>query len=289
LVNMHAAGTRHVWALLAAVACAAPAIAAPQHVVSVNICTDEYVYRLLPRQRIAALSFLAADRHPVISTIADKVSGITLVHPSAETVIALHPDLVVAYQGVNQNLHALLARAGVKVLDVPYANSLDDIRKTTRMLGEALGEAARASELIAQMDRELAVAHADTKIPTVIYEPNGYATADGVSDTIMADAGLRDVAPRFHQTRLGDIPLETLIASPPALLILNDAKEASPARADMLLQSPALAAIRGQTLIAHLSLTPLLCPGPWSADAAAPLAKLGKAARLRANTTSPKS
>jgi iron complex transport system substrate-binding protein len=275
---MRAANVWHVTGFLATLACAAPACAAPQHVVSVNICTDEYVYRLLPRARIAALSFLAADRHPVISTIADQVTGITLIHPSAETVIALHPDLVVAYQGVNPNLHALLARAGVKVLDVPYANSLDEIRKTTRMLGAALGESARASELIAQMDRELAAAHADTKIPTVIYEPNGYATADGVSDQIMADAGLLDVAPRFRQTRLGDIPLETLIASPPALLILNDAKEASPARADMLLQSPALMAIKGHTTIAHLSLTPLLCPGPWSADAAAPLLALGREA-----------
>jgi iron complex transport system substrate-binding protein len=273
---MRARNGWHVAALAAALVCAAPAHAAPQHVVSVNICTDEYVYRLLPRERIAALSFLAADRHPVISTIADEVKGITLIHPSAETVIALHPDLVVAYQGVNQNLHALLARAGVKVLDVPYANSLDDIRKTTRMLGDALDEPERANQLIAKMDRELAAAHADTKIPTVIYEPNGYATADGVSDTIMAEVGLLDVAPRFHQTRLGDIPLETLIASPPALLILNDAKEASPARADMLLQSPTLMAIKGHTMMAHLSLTPLLCPGPWSADAAGPLAELGK-------------
>jgi iron complex transport system substrate-binding protein len=279
----------HVMALAAALVSAAPALAAPQHVVSVNVCTDEYVYRLLRRERIAALSILAGARPPVISTIADKVKGYRLVPANAESVIVLQPDLVVAYQGVNQNLHALLTRAGVKVLDVPYANSLDDIRKTTRMLGDKLGVPARANELLAQMDRELAAAHANTKIPTVIYEPNGYATADGVSDTIMADAGLLDVAPRFRQTRLGDIPLETLIASPPALLILNDAKEASPARADMLLQSPALAAIRGNTMIAHLSLTPLLCPGPWSADAAAPLAKLGKAASLRANTASPKS
>ncbi|HEX3674841.1 MAG TPA: hypothetical protein VHU87_11245, partial [Rhizomicrobium sp.] len=68
-----------------------PARAAPQHVVSVNICTDEYVYRLLPRGRIAALSFLAADRHPVISTIVDKVKGYPLVRANAESVIALHP------------------------------------------------------------------------------------------------------------------------------------------------------------------------------------------------------
>jgi iron complex transport system substrate-binding protein len=262
--------------MILAVALAAPAAAAPQHVVSVNVCTDEYVYRLLPRQRIAALSFLAADRHPVISTIADKVKGYALVQANAESVIARHPDLVVAYAGVNQNLHALLARAGIAVLDVPYANSLADVRKTTLMLGGKLGVPARAQALLAQMDTKLAAAHASTKIPTVIYEPNGYATADGVSDEIMTGAGLLDVAPRLHQTRMGTIPIETLVASPPALLILNDAKEASPTHAEMVLHHPALAAIKGQTLIAHLSLTPLLCPGPWSADAAAPLAKLAK-------------
>lgn len=280
MVNMRGTKARHAMAFAAALLCALAAslnaFAAPQHVVSVNICTDEYVYRLLPPQRIAALSFLAADRHPVISTIVDKVKGIALIHPSAETVIALHPDLVVAYQGVNPNLHALLARAGVKVLDVPYADSLDDIRQTTRMLGDALGEPARANALLARMHRELAAAHAATNVPTVIYEPNGYATSNAVGDAIMADAGLRDVAPRLHRTRLGDIPLETLIASPPALLILNDANEASPARAEMLLKSPVLAAIEGHTTVAHLSLVPLLCPGPWSADAAAPLARLGK-------------
>jgi hypothetical protein len=64
LVNMRTAKIRHVGALLAALLGATPALAAPQHVVSVNICSDEYVYRLLPRQRIAALSFLAAgDLH----------------------------------------------------------------------------------------------------------------------------------------------------------------------------------------------------------------------------------
>jgi iron complex transport system substrate-binding protein len=285
---MHVKHGWHVIAFAGALLCTAPAFAAPQHVVSVNVCTDEYVYRLLPRERIAALSFLAADRHPVISTLVDKVKGIALIHPDAESVIALHPDLVVAYAGVNPNLHALLARAGIAVLDVPWANSLADVRKTTLMLGDKLGVPARAKELLAQMDAKLAASRANTKISTVIYEPNGYATADGVSDAIMADAGLLDVAPRLHETRTGTVPIETLVASPPALLILNDAKESSPTHAEMILHHPALRAIREHTLIAHLSLTPLLCPGPWSADVAAPLAALGREARLHALAAGPK-
>lgn len=264
---------------------AGPAFAAPQHVVSLLVCTDEYVFRLLPRERIAALSYLAADRHPVVSTIADDVKGIPLIRQTAEAVLVRHPDLVVTYQGVNANLHALMATAGVPVLDIPWANSLADIRRVTRLLGEKLGETRRAEALIAEMDRRLAAARANIASPpvaTLIYEPNGYVTADGVTNEMLNVAGLRNVGPEMNQTRLGTVAVESIVARPPELLILNDSLEASPARADLLLGHPALAALQARTMVAHLSLTPLLCPGPWSVEAALPLAALGRKARLRA-------
>jgi len=68
----------HAFVLAAAFLMAAPAFAAPQRIVSTFLCTDEYVFRLVPRAHIAALSYLAADTHPVVSTIADKVKGIPL-------------------------------------------------------------------------------------------------------------------------------------------------------------------------------------------------------------------
>src|SRR5581483_12332999 len=155
---MHAS---HVLAIFFAGLCAAQAaIAAPQHIVSAEVCTDEYVFRLLPRDRIAALSYLAADRHPVVSTIVDRVKGIPLVHENAEEILSHHPDLVVTYQGVDQKLHALLQAAGVPVLDVPWANSLADVRAVTRMLGDAFGERARAEALLREMDAKLAAARA---------------------------------------------------------------------------------------------------------------------------------
>src|SRR5436190_1200973 len=70
-----------------------PAVAAPHRVVSTFLCTDEYVFRLVARDRIAALSFEAGDRKPVVSTIADRVGGIHQIRPSTESVLALKPDL----------------------------------------------------------------------------------------------------------------------------------------------------------------------------------------------------
>ena len=197
----------HSWlaACLAAAILAVPVHAAPQHVVSVFLCTDEYVFRLVPRDRIAALSVLAGDTHPTVSTIADKVRGIPLVRANAEAVLARHPDLVVMYKGTNPRLRAHIADAGVKVLDVPWANSLSDVRKITLMLGRELGAEKRARTMLDEMDAHLAAArmHAShPPVPTLIYEPNGYATADRVSNEIMEDAGLRNAVPQMNASAI---------------------------------------------------------------------------------------
>lgn len=276
----------YVACLIAALLGVRAANAAPQRVVSTFLCTDEYVYRLLPRERIAALSYLSADRHPVVSTIVDKVKGIPLTRGSAEEVLALHPDLVVMYQDTNARLKAHLIETHTPLLEVKWANSIADIRDVTRTLGRALGEEARADAMIAQMDAKLARAAKDAPHPpvaTLIYEPNGYANSGGVSDDILRHIGLRDVARELKQTRQGRVPVETLVADPPQLLILNGEREATPTRADLVLKNPALRALPKSTLVANTSLTPLLCPGPWSADVAQPLVELGRKARSLAS------
>jgi len=278
----------YVACFLAALMGARTADAAPQRVVSTFLCTDEYVYRLVPRDRIAALSYLSADRHPVVSTIVDKVKGIRLTHGSAEDVLTLHPDLVVMYQGTNPRLRAHLVETHTPFVETKWANSIADIRDVTRQLGAALGAKDRAEAMIADMDAKLARAAKQAPHPavtTLIYEPNGYANSGGVSDDILRRIGLRDVAARMNQTRSGTVPVESLVANPPELLILNGEREATPTRADLVLKHPALRALPKSTLVANTSLTPLLCPGPWSADVAEPLVEWGRKARALASPT----
>src|ERR1043166_1503766 len=98
----------------------------PKRIVSAFLCTDEYVFRLVPRNRIVALSYLAADTHPAVSTIARAAKGIPGVRASAEQILALHPDLVVTYRNTNMRQTKLLREAEVPVLEVPWAQSLSD-------------------------------------------------------------------------------------------------------------------------------------------------------------------
>lgn len=259
--------------------------AGPKRIVSAFLCTDEYVFRLVPRDRLAGLSYLSADTHPVVSTIARQVKGIPLVRAFAEQVLKLHPDLVVTYENTNLRQTQLLRAAGVRVLEVPWAQSLADVRRITRMLGVQLGASARAEAVIRRMDSELAKVQARAPrqpVRTLVYEPNGYATGGGVTDEILSAAGLQNIGTGAHLTRSGTLPVEAVLTLSPELLVLNGEHEKEPARADLVLHHPALRSLSGRTFVARTSLVPLLCPGTWSVQVAPELAQWGQEARALA-------
>lgn len=260
------------------------AACATRKIVSTFLCTDEYVWRLIPHSEIVALSFEANDRRPVVSTIADAVTraGVPTIRPSAEAVLTFKPDLVVMYAGTMPQLHAQLARTHVPVLDVPWANSLADVRSVTKMLGEKLNARDRAKVLLAEMDRKISDAKAYAQHPpvkTLIYEPNGYSSTGGITDEIMTLAGLKNVTSDLSPTRLSTLPVETVIARAPELVILSGDPHEQNGRAYLVQHHPALRALDGRSVTAWAQLTPLLCPGPWSLDAAAMFGRLGAKAR----------
>jgi len=288
--NMRQMHSRVVTIMCALFFLAQGAAAAPQRVVSTFLCTDEYVFRLVPREHIAALSYEAVDRRPVVSTIADAARGIATIRPSTETVLARSPDLVVMYAGTNPRLHVNLKKLGVPILDVPWANSLADVRVITTMLGEKLGAPDKAQAMLAEMDREISRARASAPKPPVkgiLFEPNGYASMGGITDEVMALSGVSNVAPPAMLTRTGTLPVEALIATAPELLILGGEARVGSARAYMVLHHPALAALKGRTLMEFAVLTPLLCPGPWSLNAAATFGDLARKSRALAPAKAP--
>lgn len=273
---------RFLGILSLAVWAACPMAAAPKRVVSTFLCTDEYVFRLISRDQIVALSFEAVDRHPLVSTIADRAWGIPTIHPDTETVTALKPDLVVMYAGTNPRLHQNLQKLGIPVLDVPWANSLADIQAITKMLGDKLGVPEKARMLLSVMDAKIAAAKAAAPRPPVsaiLYEPQGYAQVQGVTDEVLRLAGIANAAPPSALTRTGQLPVEAVIAAAPELLILGGEEKTGSARAYAVLHHPGLKALEGRTHMEFLTLTPLMCPGPWSVDSAKPLSDLAHRAR----------
>ncbi len=229
-------------------------------VVSLNLCTDQFLLALAP-ERIAALSFLARDT--TLSVFAEAAKAHPWVRADAEAVLALEPDLVLAANWGAQATLAALERHGSQVVRSDLPQSFTAIRAETTRLGQVLGVEARAADLLTRMDRTLAMVARRSPVGAVLLQPRGYTgQAGSLTDAMMQAAGLRNLASGMRMS------LEQLARQPPALLVMADAP-AYPSLATDFLRHPVLAGIKTMRLPPAL----LVCGGPWTADAVAMLAR----------------
>ena len=206
---------------------AAAADVGPRRIVSLNLCTDEIVLDLVPRERIAAVSHLAAD--PLVSAVAERAKGLPWTRGEAESVLALEPDLVLAGTFTTPATLDLLERIGRRVVRVPQASDLDGIHAAIRAVAAAVHEQGRGEELVHSFGAGLAAARADmppfhdAALPSaLIYQVNGLSAGAGsLANALIRAAGLRNHAASLGLGAGGALPLEVLAASPPDLVILT--------------------------------------------------------------------
>jgi len=278
--------------LLAAVIAAAPAASGaraaalhkPGRIVSLDLCTDQLLVELVHRDRIAAVTHLAAD--PAVSAIPEKARGIAITHGAAEDVLRYDSDLVLAGPfGVSATVN-LLRRLGRNVVVVPLASDLAGIRDSVRAVAAAVGEGPKGEAMVAAFDRRLSrlAAPAESPLTAVIYQIGGSVSGPGsLADAALAAAGFRNMSAAYRLSRGGQVPLESLIAQPPDLLVLSSqADEYRTVLADNL-RHPALAILRQRRPSLELPWRHWLCGTPHIADAIERLAqaRAGLEARAR--------
>jgi iron complex transport system substrate-binding protein len=253
---------------LAGVASAEPA-PKPKRIVSLNLCTDQILLDVVSHDRIAALSVLASD--PSMSQRAAEAGKLKKVQGSAEEVLALDPDLVIAGEYSSPATVSLLERLGRRVAKVPLASSFDQIRSSVRLIAEATGEAARGSEIVAAFDRRLAeVSNAPKSAApsAVAIEVNSLAAGPrSLVDEVFRASGLRNAARDYILGPGGRLPLETLVVSPPDLIVFaNVGGDFRTVLGDNL-RHPAMAHAAKAKRSLHLPMTLWLCGTPEIANA----------------------
>jgi iron complex transport system substrate-binding protein len=234
---------------------------AVERVVSLNLCSDQMLVLLAP-EKVAALSPLARD--PALSFVAARAAALPVVRASAEAVLRLHPDLVLAGAFGAQTTLALLEQEGVPVWVLDLPQDFAAIRAQTTRLAARLGVPERGATLIAAMDATLrSVQRPAHRMTAVAWEPRGYTAGPGsLMDAVLRAAGLANAS---DGRRLG---LEALLRHPPDLLILPPAPE-YPSLATEMPDNPAVAAIPRRALPPLLT----ICAGPFTAQAVAMLAR----------------
>lgn len=265
-----------------------PAAAKPMRIVSINVCVDQLLLLIAPRERIAALSFLAQE--PAVSVLAKEAEGLPITYGLAEEILPLAPDLVLTSAFSTRPTVAILRKLGVPVLELPVASDLAGIRRNIRLVSEALGETARGEALIAAFDSRLAAVAPtpdDPKPLAVLYGANGYtAGRDTLPAAAMAAAGYRNLAVELGLSGTARLPLEHLLSADPALLIVNHS-ERGPALAQVALQHPALRRAFADRALIQVPSALWVCGTPLVADAVELLAQLRQGGPQRPAGTAP--
>lgn len=252
---------RVVVALLVVALPLAAACQAADRVVSLNLCTDQWLVLLAP-EKIAALSDLSRD--PTLSFVAPEAARYPQVRASAEAVLALHPDLVLAARYGAQTTVAQLALHGIPIGRLDLPEDFPGIARVTRDAAAVLGVPERAEALVAAMRATLAAIEPPAHRTTAIaWEPRGYtASPASPMGAVMTAAGLTNAG---TGQRLGT---EALLRHPPDILIVPDTP-AFPSLATDMLDSPVLRGIRRRALPPALT----ICAGPFTARAVTLLAQ----------------
>jgi len=252
---------------------AAASAAPPRRIVSLNFCTDELLLSLVPPARIASLTWLArTDTDAAQRALAARLP---VNRGSAEEVLAAHPDLVLAGRYTTATTRALLARAGVPLLEVDAAQDWQGIRRTTRAVAAAVGESGRGEALLAHMDAALAAAAAlRAPAPVRAIGWNGAAQdvpgADTLFNTILTTAGAVNIAARPGVASTFD--LEEVVRARPRLLLRGTSHAADRALRSAVADHPVLHALPGLAIIDYPE-GAWACGVPAAADYALDLAR----------------
>jgi iron complex transport system substrate-binding protein len=242
----------------------------PQRIVSANLCADRLVLQLADRRNVVSVSYFAAD--PAFSTVVDAAAGIRINHGSVEDIVSLHPDLVVLGSSTSLSTGAMLRSLGIRVYELPSANSIEATRSIIRALARTIGTPERGEQLIAGMERRLAAlprpAH---RLKAADYQAGGWSAGrHTMADDLFRRLNLGNVAAEAGIDGFGALPLETLVASSPDLIVFEDTGSEAPSIAGDLLHHPAL--VHGHARIVRMPMRLWACPDPAVADAAALIA-----------------
>ncbi len=192
---------------------------APQRIVSLDYCADQYVLKLADREQILAIS---PDAVKDFSYMRDAAVGIPTVRPVAEDVLILKPDLVVRSYGGGPNAAAFFERAGVPVLQMGWASNVDgegagSIPSLIQDMADGLGQSARGEALVTAFRERLAAISARTDRTAALYmTPGGVTTGPGsLVHEILVASGLENFeeSPGWRP-----LPLERLAYEQPDLV-----------------------------------------------------------------------
>lgn len=136
----------------------------PTRIISFSCSVDEILVDLVPLEHIAALTTLADN--PEISAVAEKARGVKnrVRSNASESIVALHPDLIIAADWMDLTSIQVLRDMGIPVYVYATPVTMEEIQQSIRNIAFVTGEKAQGEKLISNMQAVLDNVHEHVKI-----------------------------------------------------------------------------------------------------------------------------
>jgi iron complex transport system substrate-binding protein len=229
----------------------ADAPASPQRIVSQTVLSDEILWELgeSVRSRVVAVSRMADDRR--YSPVADAwPAAVPRVGGTAESVLAVGPDLAIVAGFTAAETKKMLERGGVRLLVLDGFDGFEAYRGTIATIGAAIDAPAEAAALRERFDDEIAAIEArrSPSRPRVISWNDGNIAGKGTTfDDAARTAGFGNLASERGIDGHGRIGIETLVAWDPEYLVIPCGEIACAEAERAFAERPGVARMRAVT------------------------------------------
>jgi iron complex transport system substrate-binding protein len=265
--------------LLIGLSVAARAAERPR-IVSINPCVDAVLVHVADPQQILGISHYSLDPRATSMPI-DVARRFRATSGTAEEVVALAPDLVMSGPHVSPATIFALERLHISIMKFTVAESVAESEQEIRDIARAVGEPERGEKLIAAIERALAAAQPrdSSAVPALLWLGGGMVPGSGtLADELLRRTGFRNMSAAYGLEQWDALPLEHLLASPPALVLSLAPDEAT---GDRMLQHPAVMKLRERVPFRTYPFRLLQCGGPTIIQAVARLSEVRREMEAR--------
>lgn len=259
----------------AAFGLAGAARAPARRIVSLNPCLDAILLSVADASQVAALSHYS--RQPMASSVGAAAKRYPFTYESAEEVIALSPDLVLASRHSSLATRNSLKRLGVAVelFSTPdgVTESLDQVRRVADLTGHP--ERGRAETARIETALAAAAPPAGSKpVRALVFQRNGLSSGPHtLMDELLRRTGFRNAAIEYGAKRTTDVTLDSVVANPPDVLFSGETLPGAPTWGERVMKHPALKALQGRMRIISFPEHLMYCGGPNLVESATRLAQ----------------
>ncbi|WP_017671495.1 helical backbone metal receptor [Blastomonas sp. AAP53] len=241
-------------------------------VVSINPCVDAVLMQVAAPQQIAAISHYSHDPRAT-SIPLDQARRFVATSGTAEEVVALAPDIVIAGAHVAPATVAALRRMNIALIQIGVPESIAESTMQIRTIAAAVGQRAPGEALVARIDAAVRAASVQHKAApaALIWQGGGLVPGEGtLASELLQRTGYRNMSADYGLKRWDVLPLEHLVGRSPEVLLSVGADDHS----DRMLRHPVLAGLTHRIAVRRYPERLLHCGGPTIIEAVGHLAQI---------------